>query len=55
MKKIMTPAEKLEEYQAVNLPDIKRVAQDVLKISQMRLAIIGPYHKESEIRPMLKI
>lgn len=55
MKKIMTPDERLKKYQTITLKDIKKVAEDILKLTQLRLAVIGPYQDGLEIQRMLKI
>jgi len=54
MKKIMTPAERLKRYNAVSLADIKKVANNIFNLKDLKLAIIGPYKNEAVIRKMLK-
>lgn len=55
MKKIMTPEERLKKYQTTTLKDIKEAAENIFKLPQLRLAVIGPYQDGLEIQRMLKI
>ncbi len=54
MKKIMTPGERLKKYQAVTLADVKKVAAAVLRLPEVKLAVIGPYKNSQVIKKMLK-
>ncbi|MCS7286988.1 MAG: pitrilysin family protein [Anaerolineae bacterium] len=42
----MTPSEVIQAIDAVTPQDLKRVAEELVKASRMKLAIIGPYRKE---------
>lgn len=54
MKKVMTPAERLKRYNAVTLADIKKVANNIFNMKDLKVAIIGPYKNEAVVRKMLK-
>lgn len=43
---VLTPAERLEKFDAVTLADVKRVAAKVLDMRKMSIAAIGPYKNE---------
>ncbi|MCX6779440.1 MAG: pitrilysin family protein, partial [Candidatus Magasanikbacteria bacterium] len=55
MKKTRTPEEEMKRYRQVTLKDIKKVAQEVIKMKKMCLAVIGPYKSESEVLKLLKL
>jgi len=42
----LTPSEVIQAIDAVTSQDVKRVAEELIKSSRMKLALIGPYRKE---------
>lgn len=51
--KIKTPEEKLKELQKVKNSEIKAVAKDILKVSQINLALIGPFKDKKRFEKLL--
>lgn len=51
---VQTPDEIMAEIDKVTMDDIHRVAKDVLKPEEMRMALIGPYDDETRFEAMLK-
>jgi len=45
---VSTPEERMKKFQAVTLGDVKRVAGQVLDLTKMSIAAIGPYKNERE-------
>ncbi|MDD4995378.1 MAG: pitrilysin family protein [Patescibacteria group bacterium] len=55
MKRIKTPQEKLREIQRVSGADIVRVAARIFDWRRAGIAIIGPYHRPSDITKYFKV
>jgi len=55
LNEIMTPEQKMERYDAVNVQDIKRIANKVFQKSKFNLAIIGPFKSEAKFIKSIKL
>ena len=53
MKEIETPEQKLKKLRAVSVGDIQKVAQQVFDRRKLKMAIIGPFKNEGELKKML--
>jgi len=53
-KQVRTPEEEMKRYRQVKIADVKRVAQTIIKMKKMCLAVIGPFVDETEIKRLLK-
>lgn len=52
--KVRKPAKILERLDAVMVADIERVAKDILKEENLRLAMIGPFDEKEKFEKLLK-
>jgi predicted Zn-dependent peptidase len=52
-KTILTPEEIIGKIQAVTANQIMEVANDIFKNEKLNLALIGPFEKEDEFKPIL--
>ncbi|MEN8253776.1 MAG: pitrilysin family protein [Patescibacteria group bacterium] len=52
--KIETPEEVLSKIKAVNLDEIRKVAEDLIKSGELRFAVIGPYDKPEVFKNIIK-
>ena len=48
------PDEIIAMIDAVSVEDIKRVADDIIKESKMKCAVIGPYKEEKHFEDLMK-
>jgi predicted Zn-dependent peptidase len=51
--KIETPDETLAKIKAVNLDDLSRIAKQLIKPDQLRLAMIGPFKDQAKVESWL--
>ncbi|NCN07071.1 insulinase family protein [Candidatus Falkowbacteria bacterium] len=51
---VLTPAEKNAKISAVTLDDIVKVANDVINLNKLSLAIIGPFKDDEKFKNLLK-
>jgi predicted Zn-dependent peptidase len=54
-KEILTPEEIFNKIDKVSIDDIKRVAQDIFKLNQLNLALIGPFEDKKIFEGLLRI
>lgn len=54
-EKIETPAEAIERINKITVKDIKKVLRDILQISQLNLAVVGPQKVSPTLKKLLKI
>jgi len=51
--RIKSPTEILEAFEKVTLNEVNDVAQDIIKVGECRLAVIGPYKSDEKFKKLL--
>lgn len=54
-KEILTPEEKIDKVMAVTREDVQRAANEIIKQSNINLALIGPFKEEKNFLKILRI
>lgn len=53
LKKMLTPAQRLKEIEAVTVSAVNAVAFDIMRENRLKLGVIGPFKDDRDLRSFI--